>query len=140
MLDPDLPLDKLESAYRGWRSTKGQNVDEILDLMADDVCMRSVLDPAIPSELAIVHRSRDEARRYFDALRSEWEMIDYPQEKIVADRDTVVWIGRCSWRHRQTGQEIDTPKVDIWTFRDGKAVDFFELFDSLAFARTAGLL
>jgi ketosteroid isomerase-like protein len=67
-------------------------------------------------------------------------MIDFPQQKIVADGDTIVWIGRCSWRHRATGQEIDTPKVDIWTFRDGKAVRFLEMFDSLGFARTAALI
>ena len=140
MLDPDLPLGKLEDAYRRWRETKGQNVDEVLDLMADDVCMRSVLDPQTPNELAKVHRSRDEARRYFDALLSEWEMIDFPQEKIVADGDTVVWIGRCSWRNRETGKEIDTPKIDVWTFRNGKAVEFFEMYDSLGFATVAGLL
>ena len=140
MLNPDVPLEELEAAYRRWRETKGQNVDEVLDLMADDICMRSVLDPQTPNELAKVHRSRQEARRYFDVLLAEWEMIDFPQEKIVADRDTVVWIGRCSWRSRQTGKAIDTPKIDVWTFRDGKAVEFFEMYDSLGFATVAGLL
>ncbi len=67
-------------------------------------------------------------------------MIDFPQERIVAEGDTIVWIGRCAWRHRRTGQELDTPKIDVWTFRDGKAVRYFEMFDSLAFVRTAGLI
>ena len=38
------------------------------------------------------------------------------------------------------GKEIDTPKIDVWTFRNGKAVRFFEMFDSLGFARTASLI
>jgi hypothetical protein len=35
---------------------------------------------------------------------------------------------------------LDTPKIDVWTFRNGKAVRFFEMFDSLGFARAASLL
>jgi uncharacterized protein len=140
MRDPDLPLEALTDAYKNWRDTKGGNSDQIIGLMADNVEMRSVLDPELPNDLASVRKTRDEAREYFELLAREWEMIDYPQDKIVADGDTIVWIGRCQWRNRQTAQEIDTPKVDIWTFRDGKAVAFLEMFDSLAFARTAGLI
>ena len=80
------------------------------------------------------------ARNYFKALFDDWEMLDFPTEKIVADGDTVVWIGRCSWRNKQDGKAIDTPKIDVWTFRNGKAVRFFEMFDSLGFARAASLI
>jgi ketosteroid isomerase-like protein len=140
MRDPDLPVDRLAEAYRAWRDTRGMTPDLFLDLMAGEIEMRSVLEPALPSDLAAHRRSQGEAREYFAVLLRDWEMIDFPQEKIVADGDTVVWIGRCAWRHRQTGQEIDTPKVDIWTFRDGRAVRVLEMFDSLGFARTAELL
>ena len=140
MLNPDVPLDQLAIAYKNWRETKGGNVDEVLGLMADDVQMRSIAQPQVPHALTEHRSSKDQAREYFEVLSRDWEMIDFPQDKIVADRDTIVWVGRCSWRNRQTGQEIDTPKVDIWTFRDGKAVDFFELYDTLAFARVTGLI
>lgn len=140
MLDPDLPLERLTDAYRQWRETKGLSADLFLDLMADEIEMRSVLEPALPDDLAADRKSRGEAREYFAIISRDWEMIDFPQEKIVGDGDTIVWVGRCSWRHRRTGHEIDSPKVDIWTFRDGKAVRFFEMFDSLAFARTAALI
>ena len=140
MLDPDLPIDQVAEAYRTWRESRGSNVDEVIDMMADEIEMRSVLDPGLPDDLAADRKTRDEARQYFEILSRDWEMIDYPQEKIVADGDTVVWIGRCHWRHRATGREINSPKVDIWTFRNGKAVRFFEMFDSLGFASTAGLI
>jgi len=140
MLDPDLPIDEVAEAYRTWRESRGSNVDEVIDMMADEIEMRSVLDPGLPDDLAAERKTRDEARQYFDILSRDWEMIDYPQDKIVADGDTVVWIGRCHWRHRATGREINSPKVDIWTFRNGKAVRFFEMFDSLGFASTAGLI
>jgi len=140
MVDSDLPLDKLADAYRKWRETKGANVDQVLGLMADEIEMRSILEPNVPHELARTHRSREDAKAYFQSLFDDWEMIDFPQEKIVADGDTVVWIGRCSWRNRHDGKEIDTPKVDVWTFRNGKAIRFFEMFDSLGFARVTGLI
>ena len=141
MSEAPIPVEQVSTAYRRWRETKGRSPELFLDLMADDCEMRSVLSPRkVENELALHRRSRDEARGYFDALARDWEMIDYPQDQIVADGNTVVWIGSCQWRHRATGQAVDSPKVDIWTFRDGKAVDFLEMFDSLEFARTASLL
>ena len=140
MLDNDLPIDEVADAYRQWRESRGGSADQIIALMGDGIRMRSVLDPALPDDLAADRKSIDEARQYFEIVSRDWEMIDFPQEKIVADGDTVVWIGRCHWRHRFTGREIDTPKVDVWTFEGGKAVSFLEMFDSLGFARTTGMI
>lgn len=131
----------LREAYRRWRETKGGNVEEILALFDDRVEMRSVLDAGLPSELAGVHRTRAEAGDYFAALARDWEMVDYVVEQLIADGeygDDVVMIGRCAWRHRSTGVEIDSPKIDIWHFEFGKATRFTEMFDSLAFARAIG--
>jgi uncharacterized protein len=140
MLNPDVPADQVADAYRQWRETRGRNADQVIAMMADEIEMRSVLDPGLPDDLAADRRTREEARDYFAVLARDWEMIDYPEDRIVGDGDTVVWIGRCHWRHRQSGREINSPKVDIWTFRDGKAVRFLEMFDSLGFARTVGLV
>ena len=140
MLDNDLPIDEISDAYRQWRESRGGNSDQIIALMGDGIRMRSVLDPSLPDDLAADRKSIDEARQYFEIVARDWEMLDYPQEKIVADGDTVVWIGRCRWRHRFTGREIETPKVDVWTFEHGKAVSFLEMFDSLGFARTTGMV
>ena len=140
MLHPDLPADRLADAYRQWRETRGSSAEAFIDLMDDEVEMRSVLDPTFPDDLAADRKSKEETRDYFAIIARDWEMIDYPQERIVADGDTLVWIGRCHWRHRGNGQEIDSPKVDIWTFRNGKAVRFLEMFDSLAFARITRLI
>ena len=45
MLDPDLPVDQLADAYRQWRETRGMSPEPFLDLMSDDIEMRSVLEP-----------------------------------------------------------------------------------------------
>ena len=140
MIDPDLPLDQLKSAYENWRATKGGNLDEVLNLFDDQIEMHSVLEPNVQHELARVQVSREDTRKYFSELLDNWQMIDFPTEKILADGDTVVWIGRCHWRNRHDGNELDTPKIDVWKFRNGKAVRFFEMFDSLGFAKAASLI
>lgn len=131
----------LRRAYRRWRETKGGSADEILELFDDKIEMRSVLGAEIPSGLAGIHRTREEAAEYFAALAKDWEMIDYVVDQFIADGEygeDVVAVGRCAWRHRASGALVASPKVDIWRFEFGKATRFTEMFDSLAFARAVG--
>ena len=131
----------LERLYARWAETKGGAADEVLELLDERVEMRSVLTPELPSELAGSHVSKAQAAEYFAALARDWEMLYWDVYQFIADGedgDDVVMIGRCAWRHRETGAEVDTPKVDIWHFENGRATRFFELFDSLAFARAVG--
>ena len=129
MLNPDVPIEELKLAYTNWRETKGGNLDQVLGLFDDRIEMHSVLEPNVQHELARVQHSREDTKSYFRELLDNWEMIDFPTERI-----------RCHWRNKLDGKEIDTPKIDVWTFRNGKAVRFFEMFDSLGFARAASLI
>ena len=130
----------VRAAYEHWEESLGSDPEPFFALVAEDFTMASVLDPPDLHELAKDHYGLDRVRDYFAALHADWEMIDFPTEHVVEQDDTVVWIGRCTWRHRHTGRLATTPKVDIWTFRDGRAVRMFEMFDTLAFVRGAGLL
>lgn len=112
----------------------------MLALFDDQIEMHSVLEPGVQHELARVQRSREDTRNYFRELLDNWEMIDFPTERVLADGDTAAWIGRCHWKNKHDGKELDTPKIDVWKFRNGEAVKFFEMFDSLGFARAASLL
>ena len=129
---------RLEELYARWNETKGACADEVLELFDDQVEMRSVLTLEVPSELAGHKTSRAQAGEYFAALARDWEMIYFDAYQFIADEDDVVMVGRCAWRHRETGAEVDTPKVDIWHFESGRATRFLEMFDSLAFARAVG--
>jgi ketosteroid isomerase-like protein len=131
---------RLEELYARWNETKGGCADEVLGLFDDQVEMRSVLTSEVPSELAGHKTSRAQAGEYFAALARDWEMIYFDAYQFIADEDDVVMVGRCAWRHRETGAEVDTPKVDIWHFENGRATRFLEMFDSLAFARAVGAL
>ena len=140
-MDQGSNFPAVEAAYRHWHETKGGNVEEILDLFADHIEMRSVLSPDVPHEISGKHSSKEEARAYFEGLLRDWEMLEFVAERFIegVGGNDIVMIGRCAWRHRSHGKEVTTPKVDIWRFEGGKAVLFYELFDSLAFARGIGL-
>jgi len=65
----------------------------------------------------------------------DWEMIHYTVDRVIDGGDDVVMVGSCAWRNRATARIVDTPKVDVWRFENGKAVSFLEMFDSLGFVR-----
>lgn len=135
MREAQPPVDRLAHAYAQWHATKGASAELFLDLMADDISMRTLLDPAEGHPMAQERIGLEHARDYLDSLVLNLEMIEFPTEEILAQGDTVVWIGSCHWRDRLSGREARTPKVDIWHFRDGKAVSVMEMFDTLGFAR-----
>lgn len=131
---------RVSAAYQAWHDSLGRDPEPFIGLIGEDFAMASVLDPPDLHELAADHSGVDRVRDYFTALEADWEMIDFPTERVVEQGDTVVWIGRCTWRNRHTGTVVATPKVDVWTFRDGQAVHMFEMFDTLGFARASGML
>jgi ketosteroid isomerase-like protein len=132
--------ERIRNAYAQWNATKGASPEAFLDLMAEDVRMKTNLAPPELHPLAHERTGIENARDYLVSLVLHLEMIDFPTEEIVAQGDTVVWIGSCAWRDRKTGEETDTRKVDVWRFKDGKVVDVLEMFDTLGFARLNGLL
>jgi len=130
------PAERLKDAYSAWSESKGVSSAQWLELLGDGIEMRSVLEPgAVPDDFAALRRSKTEAMEYFQTLARDWEMIDFRPERFIDGGDDVVMVGRCAWRNRATGRIVDTPKVDVWRFEGGKAVDFLEMFDSLAFMR-----
>lgn len=62
--------------------------------------------------------------------------------ELDEDPPTAAMACNCSIcrRNCKTGHEIQSRKIDVWRFRDGKAVGFLKMYDTLGFARVAGLL
>jgi len=133
-------LEKLQGAYARWGSTKGGNAGEILDMFDDTVEMHSALPDDVPDSVAGTHRTRAEAAQYFEGLQRDWEMLSYDVDRFIVGEggDEIVMVGRAAFRNKATGRVVDTPKVDIHSFRDGKVVRFQEVYDTLGFARALG--
>jgi ketosteroid isomerase-like protein len=138
---PDAPpVELLAQAYARWEESKGADAEPFLALMAEDVSLKTALNPPELHPLAQERIGLEYARDYLTSLALNLEMVSFPTERIVAEGDTLVWIGSCCWRNRRTGGEAFTPKVDVWRFRDGKAVSVLEMFDTLGFARLNQLI
>lgn len=140
MPDAPLPTEALAHAYAEWHRTRGASADLFVDLMAEDIVLRTLLAPDELHPMAQDKVGLEHARDYLQSLALNLEMVAFPTDRMVAQGDTIVWIGSCHWRDRKTGREASTPKVDVWRFRDGKAVEALEMFDTLGFARFMGLL
>jgi ketosteroid isomerase-like protein len=136
----DRNLETLRGAYARWGETRGGNVDEILDMFAEEIEMHSALPADVDDPVAGTHINRAQAAEYFEGLLRDWEMVRYDVDRFIVGEtgDDIVMVGRCAWRNRTTGLVVDTPKIDIHTFKGGKVVRFQEVYDTLGFARALG--
>ena len=58
-------------------------------------------------------------------------MMEFEVDHFVSQGDRVVMmLGRCAWKYRKTGKVVWTQKADSWRFENGKAVEFFEFYDT----------
>ena len=121
----------LKEAYRRWHASKGASVDYWFDsIVAQNISFGSVPRGAAPLNFAAQYNDDVQLRAYFDGLLSEWSMKHYTIDEYIAQGDVVVARGSCAWTHKKTGKLCETPKMDYWRFKDGKAVEFYEYFDT----------
>ena len=119
-------VDTLKQAYHHWSESKGSSVDHWLSIMADEIDFRSLVDdmPQIPFGKRPMDRAG--VRQYLEGLHQDWEMIYYRVDRYIAQDDDVAVVGATAWRNRRTGKPAETALVNLWRFKDGKAVGFFE--------------
>ncbi|MCB1864188.1 MAG: nuclear transport factor 2 family protein [Chromatiales bacterium] len=120
----------LKAGYDHWNVNREQAFDSWLGLIAEDIRFRSLANGLDGMAFTTECNCKEDMLRYFQGLAADWEMLHYTIDEYVAQGDRVVAIGSCGWRHRATGKELETPKVDLVTMRDGKITDFFELYDT----------
>jgi uncharacterized protein len=123
-------LELLKEAYKKWHDTKAGSVDHWLGLMTDDVEFRSLAAGAAQMEFTGTSRCKDDVKRYFAELTSQWEMKYYAVDEYIAQGDRVVALGSCSFINKKTGKILETPKADFHYFRNGRICRFFEFYDT----------
>jgi ketosteroid isomerase-like protein len=120
----------LKDAYARWHDSRGGSVDHWMSIVDDNIQFGSLARGAQDMQFATSYNNRETLRGYFEGLLGDWEMIHYTVDEFVAQGDAVFMRGSTAWRNKHTGQEAETPKVDFWRFRDGKAVEFYEYYDT----------
>jgi ketosteroid isomerase-like protein len=84
---------------------------------------------APPAAFLTTYDNREALREYFKGLLSSWSMIHYTIDEYVAQGDAVFARDSCAWI---------APKVDFWRFRNGKAIEFYEYYDTASVLQSAG--
>ena len=131
MSDEARNVEILKQAYKRWVESRGGSADEWLKICADNISFGSLAQGRPQGAKYLTnYQSRDQLRDYFTGLARDWEMIEYVAEEFVAQGDRVIMLGRCTWRFKKSGIVVSTPKADAWRFVDGKAVEFFEYYDT----------
>lgn len=120
----------LKEAYHQWHETRGDSVDHWLGIVDEDVKFGSLAQGAKPMAFATDYSKRDQLKAYFDGLLKDWTMVHYTFDEFVAQGDVVVARGSCAWTNKRTNKTVETPKIDFWRFRDGKAVEYYEYYDT----------
>ena len=120
----------LKQAYKSWSETLGASADEWMKICSDKIQFGSLAQAPAGAHYLTEYGSRYALKGYFTGLERDWQMIEYATEHFVAQDDRVVMLGRCGWRYKKTGKVVWTKKVDSWRFADGKAVEYFEYYDT----------
>lgn len=123
-------VELLRKSYGVWSKTRGATCDHWLEICAEKIAFGSLAHGPPAVSYMTAYQSRDELRGYFAGLARDWEMMEFEIDHFVAQGDRVVMLGRCAWRFRKTGKVVWTPKADAWRFENGKAVEFFEYYDT----------
>ena len=132
---------RLETAYSQWNDSCGRTPQLFFDLMDEAIEFHSILEREFPGDpLSGPFIGKPSVLGYFTAIAESWELLSAVTERLVVEGDTVVRIGRMSWRHRRTLRLLESPKLDVWTVWNGKAIRYLEMFDSCAYARAVGML
>ena len=123
----------LKRYYDRWHDSKGGSADEWMEVLADNVDFRSLaMGRETGADFTVPRVSKGEVKGYFEGLASQWTMIHYTVDQFIEQDGRVCAIGSTAWTNNNTGKTVETPKVDVWRFEDGKAVAFFEYYDTAA--------
>jgi uncharacterized protein len=123
-------VDILRRAYNEWHASKAGSVDSWVAIVAPSISLRSLADGAQEVAFTKPRNGKEAFLEYLRGLTTDWEMLSYTVSEFIAKDDRVVAVGQTSWRNKRTGKTFDTPKIDLWRMRDGKAVEFAEYYDT----------
>lgn len=124
-------LARLKAAYAAW-SEQGPNALPVWrDLLADDFVIRSVDGKAAPAvDFAVAKGTRDAALAYLWGIFDQWDMVHYTPGQYVAEGERIAVFSDCAFRNKATGKVAELRIANLWRFRDGRAVELVEAFDT----------
>jgi uncharacterized protein len=131
MSDEAHNVEVLKAAYDKWAQSKGASADYWMEICDNNIAFGSLAQGAPKAaDYLTSYSKRETLKDYFAGLSRDWDMLDWRTEKYIAQGDSVVVISQISWRFKKTGKVVSTPKADVWKMSGGKAVEYFEYYDT----------
>lgn len=66
----------------------------------------------------------------FGRLMGDWDNFAVKPERLVAEGDTVVSLGRYTGTHKGNGRPLNAQFAHVWTIEDGKVTRFQQYTDT----------
>jgi ketosteroid isomerase-like protein len=131
-------LAKLKAAYAAWNDHKGASLDVFRELMDENIRLTNWGEEADALPFAAAPRgSREAALQYLGEILNDWTMIHYTPQQFVCEGDHIAMFGTCAWTNKATGKQAACKVAGLWRFKDGKAVEFTDMFDTAVAAAAA---
>ena len=134
-----LEMANKEAAQRIWEIIESGNLDELSEVLAEDILLRS---PGV-AETRGIDAYKENVRTY----RQAFPDISFEMHDIFVDDDVVVthFTGRGTHEGElegieATGMTIENSGVTINRFEDGKAIEDINYWDNLDFFEQLGVM
>ncbi len=119
-----------ELVSRGYQAFQSGNIEELLQLFADDIeWMGNDIDNVPFSR---DYHGKQDVAQFFAQLNQAQEAQRFEPREMIAEGDRVVVTGYAKWNVRATGKSYEYPWVHLFTLRDGKVTRFEQFFDTAA--------
>ena len=135
--EPERNKELLQRAYARWHETKGGSVNDWLNIVDEKVSFGSLAEGRDMAPFTARANGKQQLAGFLSGIVSEWTMLHFTADHFIAEGDRVVMVGSMAWKSKKTGKTFESSKVDVWRLRDGKAIDYYEWYDTAALAQAA---
>ena len=117
---PRMPHENFEIVRRVNAAFSSGDMERILALL--DADFETAVGPELSAE-PDTYRGHHGVRRYFDSFHHAMDQIRFDPGRFRASGSSVVVALRLSARGRSTGIPVEQNVGQVWTVRDGKALE-----------------
>jgi ketosteroid isomerase-like protein len=111
--------EEIENLRAGYEAFNRGDLDALMELLDPEI---EWLQDASVAPDADVFRGQEGTTRFFDALLSDFEHLEFVPEEIIDAGDKVLVVAAARGRGKTSGAEVEGRFSHLWTIRDGKAV------------------
>jgi uncharacterized protein len=111
--------ENVDAVRRGLEAFNSGEIEQVIAIA--DPSFEAVVPPELSAE-PDTYRGHDGLRRYFESFQETMEEIRFEAERFIDAGEQVVTIVRLTARGRHTAIPVEQRIAQVWSMREGKAV------------------